>query len=221
MKTIYVLLPVILFFATSCSWMKKPKEVQKEEPCQEQAPMDDRREDILIVGDSISIGYTPTIRENFPQYEVVHNPCNGRTSVKGLAYLEEWASLRPRWKLITLNHGLWDIVPFYEVSHRDYKAALKIIGKKYLSVADHVIFFTTTYVPPGTENRNNQDVIIYNEVAKDVMKELGIPVYDLYATSLQIPNEHLAPNDVHFTPKGYEHLGKAVTAAIRTELKAK
>lgn len=211
MKTIILL--IISALLSACNKYETPTNHQD---CQEVTPLDDpNKEDILVIGDSISIGYSTSVRSNLSQYEIVHNPCNGMTSVNGLSQVDNWLRLRPHWKLITFNHGLWDIIPFYHVNQEQYRAALIEEGTNLKAASDHVIFFTTTYVPPGAENRNNSDVVAYNTVAVDVMSQLGIPVYDLYAESLGVPlSEHLTPIDVHYTSSGYDTLGQFVTVSI-------
>lgn len=217
MKNLTVTLSVLALI-TACSACSKPS---GDAPfvCQEVTPMDTPRPDILIVGDSISIGYTPYVTQALPQYEVVHNPCNGMTSVNGLNHVDSWLSLRPQWEVITFNHGLWDIVPFYNVPIELYKEALRTEGLKFKAAAKYVLFFTTTYVPPGTENRDNADVLRYNVAAREVMAELNIPVYDLYAVSAQIPlSLHTGPSDVHYLEAGSQILGDFVTQSILNEV---
>ena len=55
-----------------------------------------------------------------------------------------------------------------------------------------------------------------NETAKAVAEELGIPVHDLHRVIMDGGIERLLSGDgVHFTPEGYEALGKAVAEVIR------
>ena len=51
---------------------------------------------ILIIGDSISIGYTQPLKELFKgEAEVHHNPGNAQHSGHGLAHLEAWLGDAP------------------------------------------------------------------------------------------------------------------------------
>src|SRR5262245_55211566 len=46
---------------------------------------------VLLIGDSISIGYTPAVREMLRGVANVHRiPDNGGPTTRGLAMLEEW-----------------------------------------------------------------------------------------------------------------------------------
>lgn len=225
MKTTILKLSLTLIASISvgCSNSASPSHTESKSDlyvkCTEPTPVDDSsKEDMLIIGDSISIGYTPTVRAAFPEYEVLHNPCNGMTSVNGLAHVDEWLAMRNHWKVITFNHGLWDIVPFYNVSIEAYRAALIEEGTKIKAVADHVIFFTSTYVPPGSDNRDNENILIYNQVAVETMRGLGISVIDLYRVSRSLDDQHATDNFVHYNDYGYSVLGKSVINAINLSM---
>lgn len=207
---------LILFSLLLVSCAEKP--TPPKEVCTRTASIDDdSRDDVLIIGDSISYGYTPTVVENLQELDVFHADCSAKTTEWGVEYADLWLSSRERYKLITFNHGMWDIVPFYNVSLEEYKENLRVIGEKVKAKADHVIFFTTTYVPSGIQNRSDVTANEYNEAALEVMQELGVTVYDLNGYSRTISNTLLA-NDIHYTEQGSQLLGEYVTDAIRGEL---
>ena len=64
---------------------------------------------ILIIGDSISIGYTPYVQEMFQgRAEVVHHKGNAQHTGTGLEKIDEWLG-NESWDLIHFNWGLWDL----------------------------------------------------------------------------------------------------------------
>ena len=68
--------------------------------------------DVLIIGDSISIGYTPYVRTALANYANVHRvPENGMNSDTGLTMVTEggWLSNCRRYKVIVCNWGLHDL----------------------------------------------------------------------------------------------------------------
>jgi lysophospholipase L1-like esterase len=190
--------------------------------CDHALPEDTEREDVLIIGDSISWGYLPTVQENLPDYDVVHNPCNARSSRNGVLNIDLWLSKRDHWKLVTFNHGLWDARKSVGMTRELYAANLREIATKILAKSDHVIFLTTTVIPENEPTRRVGFEDELNEVAREVMGELGIPVYDLNAVSRGIPDSQRFNgeyrNDVHYTEEGYRILGDFVTDAIRDAL---
>jgi len=65
--------------------------------------------EVLIIGDSISIGYTPFVKQMLGGIAgVYHNPGNGRYTGYGLEKIEEWLG-DESWDVIHFNRGLWDL----------------------------------------------------------------------------------------------------------------
>ena len=64
---------------------------------------------VLLIGDSISIGYTLGVRKNLKGIANVHRPpTNCGPSVKGMAELDNWLGTT-KWDLIHFNFGLHDL----------------------------------------------------------------------------------------------------------------
>jgi len=185
---------------------------------------------VLIIGDSISIGYTPFIKTALsPNVEVAHNPGNGGSTLRGMESMDKWIDNRD-WDVIVFNFGLHDMVHKdssgkYDVVNgtiavplKEYRKNLEAIADKLNETTAKVIFVTTTMVPEGASGRKTASVPAYNEVALKVMKKKNIQVVDLYQPSLEIHPLNSKPKDVHYTPKGYEQLASIVVAAIRNAL---
>lgn len=182
---------------------------------------DTSRENILIIGDSISIGYTPTVQKSLPEYEVVHNFCNAQSSANGVSKVNAWVGQRSHFKVITFNHGIWDHTEGWSTTKSEYLHNLESIARELQLHADRVVFFTTTEIPVNVLNMKSGDVDDWNTDAVLLMNSLGVAVYDLNAVSKTIPQFHInaaAKTDVHFIPEGYEILGNFVSNSIRTEL---
>jgi lysophospholipase L1-like esterase len=198
---------------------------------------------VLILGDSISIGYTPVVQKLLQGEMTVLRPmndngkpenCSGTTY--GVANLDRWLQIDGgKWDVIHFNWGLHDLkhvkpdgktsdlatdppqvtVEAYEKNLREIVIQLKATGAK-------LIFATTTPVPdqPMKVYRSNTNVIRYNEAALSVMKEEGVVVNDLYTfVHPQMKELQIQPANVHFTPAGSEALGAEVVKAIRAQVK--
>lgn len=197
---------VLLFLLTGCN----------------STPSMQRNINILIIGDSISLGYTPYVKNNLSSYNVVHNQGNGQNTRNDIALSDLWLSQADHWDLITFNHGIWDAsISENHVPLEEYTENLRKIAVKLKQKAKLVIFFTTTSIPvncilvvPRSEND-------YNAAAVAVMHELNISVYDLNLVSRDL-NEHREnpqqQNSVHFDEVGSEILAQFVTKSIETEL---
>jgi lysophospholipase L1-like esterase len=182
---------------------------------------------VLLIGDSISIGYTIPVRELLKGKANVHRVlANGGPTINGLQHISEWLG-SGKWDVIHFNWGLHDLkigddgvrqVPIdkYEQNLRELVARLKQTGAR-------LIFASTTPVPDAKVSpaRVNSDVIAYNKVAAKIMAEAGIPTDDLY--SLAMPNLATIqlPANVHYTLEGYKTLAAQVAECIRKELPAK
>ena len=69
----------------------------------------DKKTKILIIGDSISIGYTPFVKAYFYDKAIVsHNPGNAQHTGTGLLKIEEWLE-HENWDIVQFNWGLWDL----------------------------------------------------------------------------------------------------------------
>ena len=186
---------------------------------------------VLIIGDSISIGYTPFIKTALsPNVEVAHNPGNGGSTLRGMESMDKWLDNRD-WDVILFNFGLHDMVHKdssgkYDVVNgtiavplKEYRKNLEAIADKLNETTAKVIFVSTTMVPEGASGRKTASVPAYNEVALKVMKKKNIQVVDLYQPSLEIHPNNSKPKDVHYTPKGYELLAEIIVKEIKEALK--
>ena len=73
-------------------------------------------------------------------------------------------------------------------------------------------------VPENAAGRKMEDPAKFNAIAYEVMKKNGIEVVDLYTASLTIHPQNSPPNNVHYTPEGYEQLANIIVKAIRKAL---
>ena len=191
----------------------------------------DKVKNVLIIGDSISIGYTPIVEKTLaPTVAVTHSPGNGGSTVRGVENIEKWLDNK-HWDVILFNFGLHDMVykdqqnkydvlnGKVSVSLDEYKKNLELIAAKLKKTKATLIFLTTTVVPENSPGRKVEDPAKYNEVAKEVMKKNGITVVDLYATSLTVHPQNSKPGNVHYTPEGYELLAKQIIKATNSALK--
>lgn len=85
-----------------------------------------------------------------------------------------------------------------------------------------MIWASTTLVPEGETGRIVGDDIKYNTAAARVMKNHGVLINDLHATSAAFTSDmFVRPGNVHFKPKGSEKLAAQVVAVIANALPKK
>jgi acyl-CoA thioesterase-1 len=181
---------------------------------------------VLIIGDSISMGYTGPVREALKSKANVHRPpTNCSSTGNGLNHLKAWLGEK-KWDVIHFNFGLHDAkLPPEGVRHappEKYAANLKSLVQQLKATGAKLIFATTTPVPNGgiiSPTRRFGSVEVYNTAALKVMAEEDVIINDLNA----MITPHLAktqkPNDVHYTSEGSAILGKQVAEKIAERLK--
>lgn len=185
------------------------------------------RPKVLLIGDSISMGYTPGVIEQMAdRADVVRIDKNGGTSRNCKENLAGWIErLAPT--IVHFNCGLHDIaidaetttnrVPMdeYERNLRDMAAWLQENTEARLIWARTTpVIYERHHAVKGFD-RYEKDVQAYNAVADRVMGEAGIPVNDLYAVIEGAGTEAcIKPDGVHMTEKGNAVLVEAVIAAL-------
>lgn len=163
---------------------------------------------MLLIGDSISIGYTFPVRELLKDKTNVHRvPTNGRSTKVGLADIDAW--LKPgNWRVIHFNLGIHDLLNTPEgkcaVPLEEYEKNLRMLVSKPQATGAHLIWATTTLIRHEVflPERPLGDPVEYNAVALRVMQENGIEVNDLHAAVLPDVPRLQIPDELHFTDEG-------------------
>lgn len=179
---------------------------------------------VLLIGDSISIGYTVDTQDLLEGVANVHRIGeNGGPTTRGLERIDGWLG-GAEWDLIHFNFGLHDLKRMGDgrnlVELHDYESNLDRLAARLKMTGAKLIWASTTAVPDGelSPPRYDTDVVAYNQAAARVMKKHGIPTDDLYAFSKPRLAEIQRPANVHFTPAGSKKLAEVVAASIRKGL---
>ncbi len=192
---------------------------------------------VMIIGYSISVGYTDEVRRLLAGKANVHRVAgNAGPSSSGVQKMKEWlAPTNGTWDVIHFNFGLHDLKcgtggkdnqPYatsdgHQVSLEDYEKNLSQIVTTFKTTGAALVWCSTTPVPAGIVDppRQPDDVMRYNEVARQVMIKNGVAIDDLFATALpRLPDIQL-PHNVHYTKEGCAELAKQVAASIEGALK--
>jgi hypothetical protein len=192
---------------------------------------------VLIIGDSISMGYTPVLQGMlYGKVDITRPPNSGggwincEGTKRGVEMIDEWLALGD-FDVIHFNFGLHDLKHVQPDSGRNsndpshpqqsnlkqYDENLRLIVAKLKATGAKLIFATTTPYPdnPGGPLRRANQPLKYNKVALKIMKENGIDVNDLHGFTLPRMDELLLPNNVHFRPEANLELAKKVAKSIK------
>jgi len=194
---------------------------------------------VLIYGDSISIGYTPRLREALAgKANVYRLYCNGGDSGSFIGKMDKMHQVMRNpevaghwtfdWDVIQVNVGLHD------VKHVNERGQLDLKGKQVSSPEQYeknlreilaylkknfprakLIFALTTAVPEQAQGRARGDAARYNEVARRVLKDYPeVAINDLYTFSLP----YQVKGNVHFKKEGTQAQGDEVARFILEQL---
>ena len=182
---------------------------------------------ILLIGDSIRIGYDKTVKSAL---DGVANVCfpeeNCRFASYLLRYLHEYKNLLPdgHADIVHWNAGLWDCLRLFEEDphtpldvYEYYIDRICLRIKKIFPDAK-VIFATSTSVisekMSADFKRYNEDIEKYNEAAVKIAKAHGFYINDLYALSKTL-DESAHSDAVHYyTDEGTKAFSGAVLSCI-------
>jgi hypothetical protein len=189
----------------------------------------------LIIGDSISGGYTPRVARILKGKALVkHNPGNAQHTRTGMAKLDAWLG-KTDWDVIHFNWGLWDLCYRHPESkvqgRRDkvrgtlttpldvYEENLDQLVTRLKKTDAALVWAHTTVVPEGEAGRKLGDDTKYNAAATRVMKKHGVTINDLHTLTKGFgPELFTKPGDVHYNGKGYDRIAEQVAAAIEAAI---
>lgn len=223
---------VVFLQGASADDAKKKKTPPKRKPNSAMAQIEDVAglPRVLLIGDSISIGYTVPVRELLKGKANVHRPLtNCGPTTTGLAGIDKWLG-DGKWDVIHFNWGLHDLKymgpqgqnladPKAKDSHQQvaidaYEANLRKLVARLKKTKAKLIWRSTTPVPEGCKGRVVGDSAKYNAVAKKIMDENKIAIDDQYTFCMDKLDKIQLPANVHFSANGSKELAKQAVASI-------
>jgi lysophospholipase L1-like esterase len=179
---------------------------------------------VLLIGDSISMGYTLPVRKLLEGKANVHRiPQNGGPTKNGVAKIDAWLG-QSKWDVIHFNHGIHDvkIMPDgkRQVEPTEYEANLRGIVARLKRTGAKLIFATSTPIPPSPliGDRRFGDENEYNAIAIKVMQDNGVTINDLHSYMMPRFDKLHLPSDLHYKPEGSEFLAQRVAEVITAAL---
>ena len=171
---------------------------------------------VLLIGDSVSRGYTQPTRVTLAGKANVHRaPANCGPTASGLKNLDVWLGAG-KWDVIHFNFGIHDRA----TPAADYVKRLEEIVTRLEKTGAKLIWASTTPIPDNpAQKQTAQSVVEKNALAAEVMAKHGIPTDDLFGAMTPRLKEFQPPLDVHYTGAGYDFLGAKVGESILARLK--
>lgn len=190
---------------------------------------------VLLIGDSISLGYTNPVKKMLEgKAVVVHPPGNCQFTGHGIANIKAWLG-DGNWDVIHFNWGIWDTHMLTETgglvrdeaaatgplhiryTPDEYRANLESLVKTMEGTRAKLVWASTTPIMSRTGARY-EDIKIRNQIAAEIMKAHGIAIDDLYAVVEPNAAKLQGGDKVHFTAEGSQELAKHVVASVMKAL---
>lgn len=208
---------------------------QDKEGLRPEVDLERKLPNVLILGDSISIGYTVPVRKGLEGVaNVVRPKANCGDTRAGIANIETWLG-DTKWDVIHFNWGLHDLCyrnpeskergnrdkvkGVQSVPIPDYEKNLEQLVRRLEKTGAKLIWASTTLVPEGEVGRFVGDEIKYNTAAQRIMKKHGVTINDLHATTAAFSADlFTGKGDVHFTHQGSDRLAAQVVAQVKEAL---
>jgi len=186
---------------------------------------------VLILGDSIRIGYDKSIKKSLEGIARVEYPDeNCRFAAYLLRHFHEYMRAFEGEKIdvIHWNAGLWDNLHLFgEETHTPieiyaYYIERLCIRMKKLAPEAKMIFATSTSVlsekMDADFKRYNEEIEEYNKAAAKVVKKYGFEINDLYSVSLSLPESAHSDAVHYYTKEGTEAFAKPTLECISRAL---
>jgi hypothetical protein len=213
-------------YLDSLAWEAYTGESLSKNPAFDFVQRDSSLPDVLIIGNSISIGYTPSVRTLLEgRANVYRIPENGGDTRKFLEHKQTWLDGMD-WDIIHINVGLHDLKRIDEdgklnleferrISPEEYGENLEKIFRILEQNTEAVIVWaSTTFVPEGSAGRITGDEILYNNTSMEVLQQFSdILINDLHTYSVGIKSFQREAN-VHYFPAGSAMLGSEVARVL-------
>ena len=165
---------------------------------------------MLVIGDSISLGFTPFLRTALvDRFDVERPEENCRNSFYCKKNIRAWTK-GGQWDIAIFNAGLHDITKTPYTPLKTYIENILTIADQLKSVSKQVLFVETTCIP-NIESRYAKFVPKYNYFVNNSFNKNGIKVIKMYDISLNIPETgRISPTNLHYTDLGSAHLASNI-----------
>jgi lysophospholipase L1-like esterase len=171
---------------------------------------------VLLIGDSISCGYSPVVTKLLEGKVHVDRLGTSR-SINDPVLIKETTMMLEDCRYVAIHfnnglHGFHLTGPQYASALRRYVKLLQEHGR-----GAKLIWGSSTPITKGNDtatlDEKNGTVTARNALAAEIMEEQGIPINDLY--QLVVGKAELrSPDGYHYNGDGYAVLGKAMAEAL-------
>ncbi len=172
---------------------------------------------VLLIGDSISQGYYPFVKELLPDYAIDFYQTSKGLDDSGLYSELEFIFSQYDYDLIHFNIGL-HLHTVTTETYGDYLDGLCTKLSTYEKNAK-LMFATTTPAGYPYSDANNGSILSLNATAKNICAQKNIPIDDLFQLVKEKNLTKLSETDtLHFSQESYKILADQVAVSIKENI---
>ena len=186
---------------------------------------------VVLIGDSIRMGYQPLVAEKCRAADVWGPAQNCRHSLWALDHFQEWVAAREP-DLIHVNFGIHDaslqpdgehqiLPPQYRLCLQRFIAKVRELEKTKMIWATTTPLYASEPEKPMAQwsIRKQAEIEEYNAAALEIVQREGLPVNDLHDVIVRNDfTKCLGEDGCHMTEFGNEVLSDAVVEAIGAQM---
>jgi len=190
---------------------------------------------VLLIGDSIRIGYQNQVKELLKEEcDVIFDQDNSRFVQYGYWHINQMFRHFGPFDIVHFNHGYWDmniespmkeaLNPIDEYVHGLDRMINYIRNQHAIPIfASTCPIFTSGISQDNTGivaeiNYQNSWVVAYNEAAEEYMNHHHVAINDMYHPFLKGPFYYKCPDMLHLSEDGNKLAAQLVASAIRKYL---
>ena len=144
-----------------------------------------------------------------------------------IEYMEQLKNENKKFDVLLVNCGLHDLrtdreTSIKQVNEEEYKSNLMKIVQLGKALSENFRWIRTTHVDTNRHNerktgsfRYNEDVIKYNQIADNVMKNSKVEEVDLYTFTKKLESSDMYRDHVHFKDEISEKQAKFIYENIK------
>ena len=173
---------------------------------------------ILLLGDSIRIGYDEYVQMAFDGIAEIYYPKeNGRFAAYTLRNVFDWKEQMQGADVIHWNNGLWDVCdlfgdgPFTPLD--TYVSTMVRIARVLKTYAPAVIFATTTVTSPAMWGHDAARTKLYNDTVVEALQAEGVLINDLFTPVAADTQRMICEDLIHLSPAGIEACAALVASS--------
>ncbi|MDR2755884.1 MAG: SGNH/GDSL hydrolase family protein [Planctomycetaceae bacterium] len=201
---------------------------------------DPKLPNVLILGDSNTIGYVLKLRQLLKDKANVYfplkdngTPDNCANTAYGLENIDRFIGTI-KWDIIHFNWGLHDCnrarvengkrIPDQkngELRHSSelYGENLEKIVERLEKTKTKLIWASSSVVNEGTNGNRVGEEVVFNNVAAKIIEKHNIPTDDIYGLTKNFkPEQFKAPGNIHFSKEGFDIIAQQVADIILKNL---